>query len=138
MTPPPSPEALIQRLRDLAGCARYGGGEWPCRDRKYPLENWCPGCTSAGAADALASSQEALRAAERAREERGVALAPSLANDALAVGMVLDDQRERIDLYERVLYGVRQALGDDGLHAQLMDLPDVVRAALGSSGAETS
>lgn len=70
MTPPPSPEALIQRLRDLAGCARYGGGEWPCRDRKYPLENWCPGCTSAGAADALASSQEALRAAERARDEK--------------------------------------------------------------------
>jgi len=82
------------------------------------------------AADALASSQEALRAAERARDAQGVALSPSLANDALAVGMLLDDQRSRIDTYERVVYGVRQALGEDGLHAQLLDVPDVVRAAL--------
>jgi len=64
--PPPSPEALIQRQKELADKA---GG--------YPIEDWANSMLewSAQAADALASSQEALRAAERARDEARGAIA---------------------------------------------------------------
>lgn len=49
-----------------------------------------------------------------------------IANDSMAIGVLLDDQRNRIMLYERVVFGIRRALGDDGLHAQLEDLPAAV------------
>jgi hypothetical protein len=55
MTPPPSPEALIQRLRYCANSA--------CVDEPDLRD------LIREAADALASSQEALRAAERARPQ---------------------------------------------------------------------
>lgn len=49
-------------------------------------------------------------------------------NDILGVLDVLDDQRRRIELLERVIVGVRRALGEDGLHCQLLALGDLVAA----------
>jgi len=54
--------------------------------------------------------------------------------DTLAIGRLLDDQRRRIELLERVLGEIRRALDDDGLHAQLTDLPAVVAAVIARKG----
>jgi hypothetical protein len=53
-------------------------------------------------------------------------LSISIQDDALGISMVMDDQMRRIALYEGVINDIRKALGDDGLHAQLLDLPKVV------------
>jgi len=65
MTPPPSPEALIQRLREPT--AKCPVPTKPCRTR-FPPRQWCDHCAQAAAADALASSQEALRYEQQARQ----------------------------------------------------------------------
>lgn len=54
-------------------------------------------------------------------------LSLNIANDALGIGMLMDDQMARIDLYEGIISDIRKALGDDGIHAQLHELADVVR-----------
>jgi hypothetical protein len=53
-------------------------------------------------------------------------LSISIQDDALGISMVMDDQMRRIALYEGIINDIRKALGDDGLHAQLLDLPKLV------------
>jgi hypothetical protein len=54
--------------------------------------------------------------------------------DAFGITMLMDDQRVRIDLYERVIFDIRDALGGDGIRCQLHDLADVVRKRCTSDG----
>jgi len=53
-------------------------------------------------------------------------LSLNIVRDAFGLSMMMDDQMQRINMYERVIADIRKALGDDGLHAQLLDLPRVV------------
>lgn len=58
-------------------------------------------------------------------ESKGLSL--NIANDALGLSMMMDDQMQRIALYEGIIRDIRQVLGDDGFYAQLHELPEVVR-----------
>jgi hypothetical protein len=65
-------------------------------------------------------------------EPSGLSL--NIQDDAFGITMLMDDQMVRIDLYERVIFDIRKALGDDGIHCQLHDLADVVRRRCASEG----
>lgn len=63
-----------------------------------------------------------------AEKERGLSL--SMQHDPLAISALLDDGIRERDVYQRVVAEICRVLGDDGLHAQLRDLPSVVARRL--------
>lgn len=82
------------------------------------------------AMERCADELEALLREGAAPQEPSAGLSLSMQSDPLAISQLLDDNTREKHLYHEVTYRIRQLLGEDGLQAQLTDLPDVVARAL--------
>lgn len=98
-------KALANALRDHAA---------ECNVR---YSDWAADMTAAAdALEHLSAEQPAMRIA--------------MADDPLGVSMVLDDQLQRRRMYEELILAIRRALGEDGLHTPLPELPGLIQRRL--------
>lgn len=76
----------------------------------------------------VAYFEEAIASALSAEQSGGLSL--SIEHDPLAVSDLLADGTREREMYHRLIADIRRVLGEDGLHAQLLDLPKVIASAL--------